>query len=46
MTHDERYMWHKFRMLERRERQLARNPNVNLSLKYFSKNSVPEYRKN
>ena len=42
----ERLMFHKFRMLERRVRQLALVPDVDARLTYFSKNSLPAYRKN
>lgn len=36
---------HKFRMLERRDRQLARVPDNDSRVMEFSKNSLPEYRK-
>lgn len=36
---------HKFRMLERRDRQLARVPDVDSRIVHYSKNSWPEYRK-
>lgn len=45
MTKEEKLMLHKFRMLERRERQLARVPDYDARIVYFSKNSLPEYRK-
>lgn len=37
---------HKFRMLERRDRQLARIADIDARVRYYSKNSLPEYRKN
>jgi hypothetical protein len=36
---------HKFMMLERRDRQLARLPDKDARITYYSKNSEPEYRK-
>jgi hypothetical protein len=42
---EERLSLHKFKMLERRDRQLARRPDRDARLVYFSKNSLPEYRK-
>ena len=45
-TKEEKLMFHKFTMLERRDRQSTRVPDVDARLIYFSKNSLPEYRKN
>ena len=45
MTKIERLSFHKFRMLERRDRQLARAPDNDARITYFSKNSLPDYRK-
>lgn len=40
-----RYEAHKKEMQERRERQRNRRPDLDARLVYFSKNSLPEYRK-
>jgi hypothetical protein len=40
-----RYEAHKKRMKLRRQRQRRRAPDVNALVVYYSKNSLPEYRK-
>lgn len=46
MTKEEKLSLHKFKMLERRDKQLARVPDIDSRLRHYSKNSNPEYRKN
>jgi len=45
MTKEDKLSFHKFKMLERRDRQLARVPDNDSRVMNFSKNSLPEYRK-
>lgn len=45
MNKIERLSLHKFEMLRRREEQRTRVPDVDARFIFFSKNSLPEYRK-
>lgn len=46
LTPKQMKMHHKMRLLNRRQRQLERMPDLDARLVYFSKNSISEYRKN
>jgi hypothetical protein len=46
MDKEERLSFHKFKMLERRDRQRSRQPDVDARLWNLSKNSSASYRKN
>lgn len=45
MTKEERLSLRKFQMLQRRDNQRSRVSDLDARLRYFSKNSLPEYRK-